>query len=99
MKKRYTKAFRITVAKEAIRLENKDLEHVIAQKYGVRPWTVRKWAQVYQQYGEDGFSRRMLVSDKKSARERQLEKENAALKEEIEILKKAAAFLAKAGRE
>ena len=95
----YTKSFRVKVAEEAVRPENKGLEHVIAKKYGVRPWTVTKWAQLYQQYGEDGLSKGKLTGDRKSDRERQLEKENAALREEIEILKKAAAFLAKVGRE
>lgn len=95
----YTKEFRTRVAKEACRPENEGLEHIIAKKYGVRPWTVAKWAQLYQQYGEDGLSKGKLTADRKSNRERQLEKENAALREEIEILKKAAAFLAKVGRE
>ena len=96
---RYTKEFRINVAKEAVRPENKGLEHIIAQKYGIKPWTVAKWAQLYRQYGEDSLSKGKLTGDRKSDRERQLEKENAALREEIEILKKAAAFLAKVGRE
>ena len=96
---RYTKEFRINVAKEAVRPENKGLEHIIAQKYGIKPWTVIKWAQLYEQYGESSLSRGKLASERKSDRERQLEKENAELREEIEILKKAAAFLAKVGRE
>ena len=96
---RYTKEFRINVAKEAVRPENKGLEHIIAQKYGIKPWTVTKWAQLYEQYGESSLSKGKLASERKSDRERQLEKENAALREEIEILKKAAAFLAKVGRE
>ena len=95
----YTKDFRVNVAKEAVRPENKGLEHIIAQKYGIKPWTVIKWAQLYEQYGENSLSRGKLTSERKSDRERQLEKENAALREEIEILKKAAAFLAKVGRE
>jgi len=95
----YTKEFRINVAREATRLENKGLEHIVAQKYGIRPWTVAKWAQLYQQYGEEGLSKGNLNGRRKSERECQLEKENAALREEIEILKKAAAFLAKVGRE
>lgn len=96
---RYTKEFRINVAKEALRPENKGLEHIIAQKYGIKPWTVIKWAQLYEQYGESSLSKGNLTPERKSDRERQLEKENAALREEIEILKKAAAFLAKVGRE
>ena len=99
MSTRYTKAFRIKVASEACRPENKGLEHIVAQKYGIKPWTVSKWARLYQQYGEEGLSKGKLSQAGISDRERQLEKENAALREEIEILKKAAAFLAKVGRE
>ena len=75
------------------------INYIIAQKYGIKPWTVIKWTRLYQQYGEDSLSKGKLTGDRKSERERQLEKENAALREEIEILKKAAAFLAKVGRE
>ena len=99
MRTRYTKEFRIKVAKEASRPENEGLEHIIAQKYGIKPGTVSKWTRLFQQYGEDGLSKGKLTGDRKTDRERQLEKENAALREEIEILKKAAAFLAKVGRE
>ena len=95
----YTKDFRVKIAKEACCPENEGLEHIIAQKYGIKPWTVAKWAQLYRQYGEDSLSKGKLTGDRKSDRERQLEKENAELREEIEILKKAAAFLAKVGRE
>ena len=99
MSSHYTKEFRINVAREALRPENKGLEHVVAKKYDIRSSTVNKWAQLYQQNGEDGLSNGRLHGGHKSDRERQLERENAALREEIEILKKAAAFLAKVGRE
>ena len=98
MSNRYTKAFRIKVAKEATQPEFKGMEHVIAEKYGVKPWTVRKWSELYTEKGEAGLAKGSLTRSK-SSREQELEKENAELKEEIRILKKAAAFLAKIGRE
>ena len=74
------------------------MEHIIAEKYGVKPWTVAKWRDIYLELGEDGLKRGGSMK-KKTPREAALEKENAELKEEIEILKKAAAFLADLRRE
>lgn len=88
--KHYTKKFKLRVAKEAIRPENQEMEHILAQKYGIMPWTVTRWKEQYLEAGERAFQK----NGGKSARERQLEKENAELKQEVEILKKAAAFLA-----
>ena len=88
--KHYTKEFKLRVAKEAIRPENQELEHILAEKYGIKPWTVTRWKEQYLELGERAFQK----NGGKSARERQLEKENAELKQEVEILKKAAAFLA-----
>lgn len=69
----------------------------IAMKYGVSPNAVRQWKTLYLQYGDNAFDpkkRKALRKDKI----KELEKRNAELEEEIEILKKAAAFLADAGR-
>jgi transposase len=98
MSKRYTKDFRLQVAKEASKPELQGLEHIVAEKYGVKPWTVRKWSSLYLEKGESGLTKGSLTG-RKSPRERQLEKENAELREEVAILKKAAAFLADLRRE
>ena len=90
----YNKAFRLKVVKEALLQENAGLEHVIAKKYGIKPWTVRKWIAMYQEFGEDAMRYGQRKAFGMSEREKQLAKENAELREEIEILKKAAAFLA-----
>ena len=74
---KYSRGLKIKVAKEAMLPENQGLEHVIAEKYHVMPWTVIKWRDHLQQVGE----------------------ENAQLREEVEILKKAAAFLANVKRD
>ena len=94
----YSKSFRVKVAKEASAPEMKGMEEHIAKKYGLRSGTVSKWAQIYQEYGENALGKGISSANLKSDREIELEKENAALKEEVEILKKAAAFLADVGR-
>ncbi len=97
--KKYSKAFRIMVAREASREEMQGMEGFIAKKYGLYQSTVIRWKQIYQEYGENALGKNKISSaDKKSDRELQLEKEIAELREEVEILKKAAAFLADLGR-
>ncbi len=93
-RKNYPKAFKTRVAMEACKPENEGLEHIIATKYHLRENTVLKWKRIYQQHGEAGFSRQNAPVKLLTEREKELEKENAALREEIAILKKAAAFLA-----
>lgn len=90
----YKKSFRIKVAKEAAQPSNDGQEQVIAMKYGIKPWTVLHWRDLYLAEGTDGLTKGKLRGPRKSDRELQLEKEIAALREEIEVLKKAAAFLA-----
>ena len=98
-KKHYSKAFRVQVAKEAALPENDGLEHIIAEKYSVRPTTVAKWKQIYLEKGTIGLSHGMLRDERKTAYELELEKRNRELEEEVEILKKAAAFLANVKRD
>ena len=96
----YTKSFKIQVAREASQPEYDGLEHIVAEKYKMRASTVLRWKEAYQEFGEDGLGRADSKNYRKqSAREIELEKENAELKEEIKILKKAAAFLADLRRE
>ena len=98
--RKYTREFRFIVAREAVKPEYENLEHVIAKKYGIRPWTVQRWKEHYLEYGEDSFKKGSICKkDVKSPRELELEKRNAELEEEVKILKKAAAFLANVGHE
>lgn len=95
MSNKYTRELRLRVAKEACKPENQGLEHVIAEKYNIMPWTVRKWAEHFREYGEDSFKNGFSSTySKKTSREAELEKEVSELREEVKILKKAAAFLA-----
>ena len=96
----YSREFRLMVAKVALLPENKGLEHVIADKYGVMPWTVIRWREHLAEVGEaEAFRYGFSKWDRRTDREKKLEKENAELREEIEILKKAAAFLASVKRD
>lgn len=87
------------IAKEALLPENKGMEHIVAHKYGIRPSTVRRWSEHYLEYGEDAFFKGFTKIGKKTPREKELEKEVEELRQEVEILKKAAAFLANVKRE
>lgn len=40
--KSYKREMKLKVAKEAIRPENTHMEHIIAEKYGIMPWTVTR---------------------------------------------------------
>ena len=95
----YSKGFRVRVAKEASDPEMKGMERHIADKYGLRESTVRRWKQIYEEYGENALGHNINAIEKRTDREIELEKENEELREELEILKKAAAFLANVGRE
>ncbi len=96
--KSYSKELKVRVAKEALQPENERAAEIIAAKYGILPRTVTRWKEIYREYGEEGFKKngKRRVTN---SRIKDLEKENAELKEEIEILKKAAAFLANIKRD
>ena len=55
---KYSRGLKIKVAKEAMLPENQGLEHVIAEKYHVMPWTVIKWRDIFSRSGKKMHSRR-----------------------------------------
>jgi transposase len=67
---------------------------VVAQELGVKPTTMQGWVNKYRNSPEAPFpgSGHLKPEDEKL---RKLERENRELKEEIEILKKAAAYFAR----
>ena len=93
----YTAEFKKHVVAEALQQPDKHDWPLVAKKYGVRSTTLREWIKLYEEYGEAGFT---VKTRNQAERERikELEKEIVELKEENEILKKAAAFLAEVGR-
>lgn len=96
-RKDYTYNFRLQVVQEALKPENRNSISYIAEKYGVHDGALRKWISRYNQYGEEALKTNWKTKVK-DQRIKELERENAELREEAEILKKAAAFLADAIR-
>ena len=92
MKKQYSAEFKI----EAVKRIEKTGEHLskVAKELGVAPTTMNGWVKKYKESPETPFpgSGHLKPEDE---RLRKLEKEIRELKEENEILKKAAAYFAK----
>lgn len=94
MKKKanYTKEFKIKacelVLKDSIKVKT------VADKMGINHIMLYRWIDEYKTYGEAAFvGKGYLKSD--DAKLKKLQKENEELKQEVEILKKAAAYFAK----
>ena len=95
--KPYSFSFRMQVVREALKPENRNSISYIAEKHGINAQTLRRWIKNYNQFGEEGLKPH-FKNKTKDQRIKELERENAELREEAEILKKAAAFLADAMR-
>ena len=92
--KTYTKEFK----QEAVRLLEKSGRPAaeIAMELGIRRNQLYKWKEQLQAKGEQAFSGNRGRPKKESQNElTNLRQENERLKEELEILKKAAAYFAK----
>jgi transposase len=92
MNKQYSAEFKI----EAIKRLEKSGESVnkVAEELGVKPTTMHGWVKKYKKSPEAPFpgSGNLSPEDEKL---KKLERENRELKDENEILKKAAAYFAK----
>lgn len=91
MAKYYTKAFKLETVKRVERTGEPATK--IAEELGINPNTIYGWLKRFREHPEGPFpgSGRLSPEDE---RLRQLERENRDLREEIEILKKAAVFFA-----
>jgi transposase len=92
MNKQYSSEFKLEAVKR-IERTNESVSKV-AEDLGVKPTTLQGWVKKYKQSPTAPFPGSGKLSPE-DERLRKLEKENRELKEEIEILKKAAAFFAK----
>ena len=70
MSPNYTKELRVRVAKEAAQPGFNGMEHVIAEKYGVKPWTVAKWRDIYLELGEEGLKKELSRNRKRLVKQR-----------------------------
>jgi len=92
-RKRYTEEFK----RQAVELlETRDRSGMdVARELGIRQNQLYKWREEMKRKGDTAFrgpGRRPASQDDEVAR---LKRENARLKEELDILKKAAAYFAK----
>jgi len=90
----FTDEFKEELVKKTLDHKEKKSMQQIAIEYGVSPSALGKWRAQYLKYGVEGFSPRGRRTHEEN-RTRELEKELEELREENEILKKAAAFFAK----
>lgn len=94
MKKKanYTKEFKVQacelVTKEEIKVKT------VAEKLGINQVMLYRWIDEYKTYGEAAFVGKGNLKPEE-ARMKKLEKENEELRQQVEILKKAAAYFAK----
>lgn len=92
MKKSYTKEFKVQacdlVVKDGIKVKT------VAEKMGISPIMLYRWIDEYKTYGETAFVGKGHLKPEE-AKLKKLQKENEELKQELEILKKAAAYFAK----
>ena len=70
VRSKYSRGLKIKVAKEAMLPEDQGLEHVIAEKYHVMPWTVIKWRDHLQQVGEENAFKKGYTLKNVSLQER-----------------------------
>ncbi len=92
MKRTYSKEFK-SKACELVEKDNIAVS-VVAEKFGINHVMLHRWVSEYREYGEEAFVGKghQRPAD---AELRKLRKENERLKQEVEILKKAAAYFAK----
>ena len=93
MAKHYTKEFKIEICKLVIEEHLKPM--IVAKQFGLHHVMVYRWVEEYQTYGDQAFVGKGNLQAE-DAKIKQLQKELDRLQQENEILKKAAAYFAKA---
>ena len=92
MKRKYSKEFKISACE--LVLKGKLKPQVVAEKMGLNVVMLYRWISEYQQNGEGAFMGTGHPAPA-GAELRKLQRENERLRQENEILKKAAAYFAK----
>ena len=93
MAKNYTREFKIQICKLVI--EDNLKPKVVAEQFGLSYVMVYRWVNEYKTYGDQAFVGKGHLKTE-DAKVKELERKLELLQQENEILKKAAAYFAKA---
>ena len=93
MAKHYTRDFKIQVCKLVVEDNLKPM--VVADQFGLNQVMIYRWVNEYNTYGNEAFVGKGHLKSE-DAKLKELEKKLELLQQENEILKKAAAYFAKA---
>lgn len=88
---KYDKEFKIEAVKMAS--DSKYSVKEVADELSIGANTLRRWLNEYDEYGEDAFPGQGKALFNATYEIKKLQKENVALREENELLKKLRAFL------
>ena len=91
-KRKYSKEFKVSACE--LVLKDKLKPQVVAEKLGLNVVMLYRWISEYEQNGDQAFMGTGHVAPA-DAELRKLKRENERLRQENEILKKAAAYFAK----
>ncbi|WP_297630958.1 transposase [uncultured Clostridium sp.] len=93
MARKYTREFKNEVCKLIVE-DNVKLQ-IVAEKFSLNQVMVYRWVDEYKTFGSEAFVGKGKLRSE-DAKVKQMEKELELLRQENEILKKAAAYFAKA---
>ncbi len=88
----YTKEFKIQVCNLVLKNGIKVKE--VADKFSINHVMLYRWIDEYQTYGDSAFMGKGHIRPEE-AKMKKLQRENEELRQQVEILKKAAAYFAK----
>ena len=88
----YTREFKVQAC-ELVLQENVKVK-IVAERMGINPIMLYKWIDDYKTYGDAAFVGKGNLRPEE-AKIKKLQTENEELRQQIEILKKAAAYFAK----
>ena len=88
----YTKEFKIQACELVVK--NRLKVKAVADKMGISHIMLYRWIDQYKTYGTDAFVGKGHLRPEE-AKLKKLQKENEELRQQVEILKKAAAYFAK----
>ena len=88
----YTREFKVQAC-ELVLQENVKVK-IVAERMGINPIMLYKWIDDYKTYGDAAFVGKGNLRPEE-AKIKKLQKESEELRQQIEILKKAAAYFAK----